>query len=203
MFSAWSRKEGAEFLGTLFLTSAVALNSAVDMPVLPTVVLAAVILGVCVYTLGGISGCHLNPAITLGVLSIGKIDRATAMRYMVAQFAAAACSLAFVWYLSGELVWADAGGTGFITVMEAFGTFVLAFGVAAVVHGAVPHDAAGLVIGGSLFAGVMMTAGVSYGVLNPAVALAAGVVGLQYMLAPFLGAVLGFQVASALFKHRG
>lgn len=202
MLRTWSRKEAAEFLGTFFLTAAVALNSMVPTPVVPTVVLAAVVLGVCVYTLGGLSGCHLNPAITLGILSVGKIDLQTAVRYWIAQFAAAVVTMLFVWYLVGERVTVDAAGSGFITVMEALGTFVLGFGVASVVHGVVPSQSSGLVIGGSLFAGVMMTAGVSLGVLNPAVAVAAGVWHFQYLLAPFIGGVLGFQVASALFASR-
>ncbi len=202
MFSAWSRKEAAEFIGTFFLTCAVALNSVVPNAVLPTGVLAAIVVGVCVYTIGGLSGCHINPAVTLGALSIGKIDRPTALRYMIAQFAAALCTMFFIWYLAGERLSVDASGSGFITVMEALGAFVLMFGIGAVMHGAVAQAAAGLVIGGSLLAGIMMAGSVSLGVLNPAVALAAGVISLQYLLAPFLGAVLGAQVATAVFAPR-
>lgn len=37
------------------------------------------------YTLGPISGCHVNPAVTLGVLLTGGIDRRDAGRYVLAQ----------------------------------------------------------------------------------------------------------------------
>jgi aquaporin Z len=37
------------------------------------------------YTLGPVSGCHVNPAVTLGVLLTGGIDRRGAGRYVAAQ----------------------------------------------------------------------------------------------------------------------
>jgi len=38
-----------------------------------------------VYAIGPISGCHINPAVTLGVLVSGKMDRRFAAGYVVAQ----------------------------------------------------------------------------------------------------------------------
>src|SRR5215475_14074051 len=38
-----------------------------------------------VYVIGPISGCHINPAVTLGVLISGKMDRRYAAGYVVAQ----------------------------------------------------------------------------------------------------------------------
>src|SRR6476660_10154973 len=38
-----------------------------------------------VYAIGPISGCHINPAVTLGLLVSGKVDRRFAMGYWVAQ----------------------------------------------------------------------------------------------------------------------
>jgi aquaporin Z len=37
------------------------------------------------YAIGGISGCHINPAVTLGVLTAGKIEVKDALGYIVAQ----------------------------------------------------------------------------------------------------------------------
>ena len=42
-----------------------------------------------VYTIGPISGCHINPAVTLGVLLAKKIDAKDAVIYMFAQVAGA------------------------------------------------------------------------------------------------------------------
>src|SRR3954465_13008062 len=41
------------------------------------------------YAIGPISGCHINPAVTLGLLSAGKIEREEAVHYWIAQVAGA------------------------------------------------------------------------------------------------------------------
>lgn len=41
------------------------------------------------YAIGPISGCHINPAVTIGLLARGKIDIAEAVRYWIAQIAGA------------------------------------------------------------------------------------------------------------------
>ena len=37
------------------------------------------------YAIGGISGCHINPAVTIGVLAAGKMEMKDAVGYIVAQ----------------------------------------------------------------------------------------------------------------------
>ena len=54
----------AELLGTFALTLAVGVSLAGKFPV-PTPLVAALALGICVYTMSAISGTHINPAITL------------------------------------------------------------------------------------------------------------------------------------------
>ena len=41
---------------------------------------------VMVYAIGPISGCHINPAITVAMLAAGKIKAKDALGYIVAQF---------------------------------------------------------------------------------------------------------------------
>jgi aquaporin Z len=48
------------------------------------------------YTIGGISGCHINPAITIAMLVAGKINSKDAIGYIVAQFAGATIGAAIV-----------------------------------------------------------------------------------------------------------
>jgi len=38
------------------------------------------------YAIGGISGCHINPAVTIGVLTAGKMEVKDAIGYIVSQF---------------------------------------------------------------------------------------------------------------------
>ncbi|MFH1297499.1 MAG: aquaporin Z [Bacteroidota bacterium] len=38
------------------------------------------------YAIGGISGCHINPAVTIGFLTAGKIEAKEAIGYIIAQF---------------------------------------------------------------------------------------------------------------------
>lgn len=44
---------------------------------------------VMAYSIGGITGCHINPAITLSMLVAGKIKAADALNYIIAQMAGA------------------------------------------------------------------------------------------------------------------
>lgn len=81
----------AEMIGTMVLVlmgcgTAVSLNCGVDTA---SVVGTAVAFGLAVvamaYTIGGISGCHINPAITLGCLISKRISPKDAGMYMVFQ----------------------------------------------------------------------------------------------------------------------
>ncbi|GAB2822795.1 MIP/aquaporin family protein [Ferruginibacter profundus] len=53
------------------------------------------------YTIGGISGCHINPAITVAMLVAGKISSKDAGGYIVAQFIGAVAG-AGILYLIGN-----------------------------------------------------------------------------------------------------
>ena len=182
----------AELVGTFLLTLAVSVCLASKFPV-PTAVVAALALGVSVYVFGAISGTHINPAITLGLLSVGKISVKDALIYWVAQFAGGGAAYALTPMLTtrGAVTAVDSAS---VFCAEALGAFVLAYGVASVVYGKAPGPAAGLTIGGSLLIGISMAAANSNGVLNPAVALGIGSLSLMYVAGPLVGAVLAMQI---------
>jgi len=85
------KKYLAEMVGTFVLTflgcgAAVSLNCGSDTA---SVVGTAIAFGLSVvamaYAIGGISGCHINPAITLGVLISGRMNVRDACGYWVGQ----------------------------------------------------------------------------------------------------------------------
>ena len=54
------------------------------------------------YTIGHVSGCHINPAVTLGFLVSRKINAMQAAYYWVAQFVGAAIGGLIIWIVSSE-----------------------------------------------------------------------------------------------------
>jgi aquaporin Z len=180
----------AELIATFSLTFAVSISIISGTP-LATPVVAALVLGVFVYTIGPISGAHLNPAVTLGLLSIGKVKGRDAVIYIISQIVGAVLAMVVVQGLTDSstgVVAVDSLQSGFA---EALGAFILVFGISSVVYGKASDHAAGLVIGGSLLAGLMLTGGMSNAVLNPAVAIGIGSVSAVYLIAPIVGGTLG------------
>jgi len=85
------KKYIAECIGTFVLTflgcgAAVSLSCGTDAA---SVVGTAIAFGLAVvamaYTIGGVSGCHINPAITLGCLLTGRISCKDSIGYIVGQ----------------------------------------------------------------------------------------------------------------------
>ncbi|MDD5997278.1 MAG: MIP family channel protein [Bacteroidales bacterium] len=104
----------AEMIGTMVLVlmgcgTAVSLNCGVDTA---SVVGTAVAFGLAVvamaYTIGGISGCHINPAITLGCLISKRISPKDAGMYIVFQVIGAFIGSGLLALLVSQV---DAAGT--------------------------------------------------------------------------------------------
>lgn len=195
------RKYAAEFLGTFGLTTAVFLSLNSILPVVPTAVVAALTLGLFVYTIGHISGTHLNPAITLAVLSVRRISLRDASAYIFSQFLGSVAAYIVATQLfpvSASFLSRYVPDSLAIGMAEFLGTFFFAFGVAAVVFGRVPAALNGIVVGGSLLLGISIAAIASDGILNPAVALGIGSLSLMYVAGPIIGAVLGMWIFKML-----
>ncbi len=192
------KKYAAEFFGAFALAFAVLLSLAGQSP-LPTPVVAALTLGLFVYTIGHISGAHMNPAVTVGLWSIGKIRLQEAIGYIVAQLGGGALAY-FLAYNGLNMNLSLAGGlNAAVFFAEALGTMLFAFGIASVAYGRAPSALSGIVVGGSLLLGIMVAAGIgSNGILNPAVALALKSANIIYALGPVLGAIAGFQLFKLL-----
>lgn len=193
-------KYAAEFLGTFMLALVVWVSVAFQIPFPITPIAAGLTLGLFVYTVGGISGAHLNPAVTIGVLSTGKIKTNDAVIYVVCQLAGGVVAMTV-----GSLLVGDSASLSYATsltsgIAEALGAFLLTFGVMSATLQKVPPAASGIVVGGSLLMGAYIAAQFSNGILNPAVALAVGSFGPMEILGPIVGAVCGAWARTALEK---
>lgn len=113
------KKYIAEMLGTMVLVlmgcgTAVSLScTSADPNLASTVIGTAVAFGLSVvamaYTIGNISGCHINPAITLGCLLSGRISGKDAAMYMIFQVIGAFIGSAILWALTSN---SGLAGTG-------------------------------------------------------------------------------------------
>jgi len=87
-----TRKAGAEFLGTLILVFFAVGSAVFGIDVLGPLGVAVAfgfVLLALAYSIGPVSGCHVNPAVTLGVLLRNGVTTQEAGAYWAAQFAGA------------------------------------------------------------------------------------------------------------------
>lgn len=189
------RKYVAELIGTFSLTFVVILSLSSSVFPLATPFLAALTLLLFVYSIGGISGCNINPAVTAGLLAIGKIDIKDAIFYVVAQFIGAAAAIGLSRVLGVQLPVSGGSADSTVLVAEAFGTFFFTFGIASVALGRAADTVSGVVVGGSLLLGIAIASLVgSAGILNPAVAFGVQSFSIPYIIGPILGSVFGMLV---------
>jgi len=181
-----------------------------------------VLAGLC-YAFGSISGCHVNPAVTLGMLVAGRIEAAEAAGYWVAQFVGAMLGALALWgTFSGSPTYSRAqtglGADGYGTlshiginlagafVIEVILTAVFVFIVISVTERGAPAAVAGLVIGLALMLAHVMGILVTGTSVNPARSLApALIVGgtalhqvWLFIVAPLVGGALAAAVHRVL-----
>src|SRR5437667_3442660 len=105
-----SRKLAAEFLGTAALvvcgpgtaaaTAVIARSTGVafSMAQLGVIAMAFVMVIVAmIYTIGHISGCHINPAVTLALAAAKRTPWPDVPGYLAAQFAGAVAGAFVIW----------------------------------------------------------------------------------------------------------
>ncbi len=181
----------AEVLGTFTLTLVVVLSLSNTFPI-ATPVLAGLTLGLFVYTIGHISGAHINPAVTVGIWAIGKIKTLEALLYIVSQFVGAGLAMVVAEKLNKSVALQTEPVTLAIGLAEFVGTMLFTFGIASVVYKKVHDSASGIVIGVSLMLGIGLAALMgSAGFLNPAVAFGANSFNSAYILGPLCGSIAG------------
>lgn len=173
------------------------------------------------YGIGPVSGCHINPAVSLGMVAAGRISMTEAIPYMIAQvIGAIAAALVLLLIASGNADYSvgqnglgqngwGAGYLGEYSMMAAFlfevvATFLFMVVILGATGSTAPAAVAGLAIGLTLvvihLVGINIT-GVS---VNPArsigPALFAGTTALAQLWLFIVAPVIGAVAAGAVFK---
>src|ERR1700684_4140602 len=70
------------FGGTFNLATGTGLNGSIAAGVVATALAFGLVLVALVYAIGPISGCHINPAVTLGFIATGRMKLAEGVAYI-------------------------------------------------------------------------------------------------------------------------
>jgi glycerol uptake facilitator protein len=184
----------------------------------------ALAIALAIYAFGNTSGAHLNPAVTVSLASVGRFPWSEAPAYIGAQLAGALVGAALIWAVfGGDAVDLGMGqtsiadGTNYLQaiVAEAIGTFLLVTAIMALaVDRRAPGGWAGLMIGLSVAAAILLIGPLTGGSLNPARTfgpLAVSTIGggdtfwgdlPAYVIGPVIGGVVAAMAYDAVARPR-
>jgi len=194
----------AEFLGTGALTLLVlsVQRSTIGVPFFVAAA-AGLVVALMMLAVGGISGGYFNPALTLGMWTVRKIDTMRAVPYIAVQLLGAwGAYYLYTYFVKTSLQPVGGHYTGRILVAEAVGTALFSFGFASAVYQGFNRAVSATVAGLSFMLGIIAASSAAIGLLNPALAL--GVrswVWGTYVLGPVLGAIIGVNLYALLFAE--
>lgn len=192
----------AELVGTSLLTLVVLVVAQVTGGIGYYVSFAVgIILALLVAVFVRFSGGQFNPAITLALWTVRKVETSRAILYIAVQLIGGLLAyLLFSWLIDGEVTGQPSEFDARVLVAELVGTAVLAFGVAAATYQRMTDGGKAAVIGIAVTAGILIASVKSAAFLNPAVALGAqSWVWATYVLGPVLGALVGVNLYNLLF----
>lgn len=154
-----------------------------------------------IYAVGDVSGCHLNPAVTLGFWVARRFEGRMIVPYVASQIAGALLASGLLKMMFPEQTGLGAtlpsGGEFQSFVMESVLTLILMFVILCVSSGSQEKGLlAGVAVGSVIALEAMFAGPVSGASMNPARSLAPALVGLNlkslwiYISAPCLGSLL-------------
>jgi len=195
-----------EFIGTFFLVFTIGLTVLSGASgVIPPLAIGAALM-VMIFATGHVSGGHLNPAVTLGVLLRGRCTPLDAAGYWISQLLAGVVAALLVGLLrGGPEATAVAPAAVPVLLVEFLFTFALVFVVLNVATSKANANNSfyGLAIGMTVMVGAFSVGDISGGAFNPAVALGISIMGLSawsaiwmFLVANLAGAV----IAALVFK---
>ncbi len=174
---------------------------------------------VMVYATGHISGAHINPAVTFGMLLAGRIGLGKALGYVFVQLAGASLGALLIsllypldattdTHLGATMLASNitpATGVGIEAVLTFLLVFVI-FGVA--VDGRAPAGAAGLAIGGTIVLDILAAGPLTGASMNPARSFGPALVQMDwanhwvYWAGPLGGGAMAAWVYALLLQKR-
>lgn len=161
---------------------------------------AGLMVGTLVLVIGNVSGAHINPAVTVSLWMMRKIDTAKAVVYIAAQMLGGLAAWGLLTYFIGHTLTSMAGTKfdGRVLIAEGVGTAVFAFGTTAAMVQKFDVGRTALITGGSFMLGVLVASLASTGILNPAVAVGIRSWDWAYAVGPLAGAIVGSNLYAAL-----
>jgi aquaporin Z len=175
---------------------------------------------VMVYAIGGISGCHINPAVTISMLAARKINVKDAVAYIVVQCVGAIIGAGLLYWIAtgnpqysialglGQNGYDLASPSGFSMVSAFVAEVVLTFIFLLVIHGSTsekaPKGFAGISIGLSLVLIHIVGIPVTGTSVNPARSLGPAIIvggtALNQLWLFWIAPIIGGLLAAAVWK---
>lgn len=223
----------AEFIGTLWLVFG-GCGSAILAAAFPELgigfVGVSLAFGLTVvtmaYAIGHISGCHLNPAVSIGLAVAGRFDKKELFPYIISQLMGAIAGAALIYIVASGKAGFELGGfaaNGFgehspggynmvsAFVIELVLTFVFLFVILGATHSKAPANMAGFSIGLALALIHLISIPVTNTSVNPARSTSQALFAdgswaipqlWLFWVAPILGAILAGVVYSLLSPEK-
>jgi len=181
------KKYLAEFIGTFALVF-----GGVGAAVLAGAQIGNLGVGLCfgfvvmavIYALGNVSGAHLNPAVSIGMWTAGRIDFGTFVKYVVGQFLGAIVASLVIWTLAlgaaggydiaaqglGQNGWGEGFNGGYSIISAILFEFIATLCFVRIILEVTETKTifAGVIIGFTLALLLMIGMNITNGSLNPA-----------------------------------
>ncbi len=153
------KKYIAEFIGTFVLVlfacgtaAVVGCSAEKGTGYLLTALAFGLVIVAMAYSIGNVSGCHINPAVSIAMLVSGKLSIADFIGYVIAQFAGATAGAAVLMALVGKESGLGANALyqdsiGLSILVEIILTFVFVIAILGVTSKIENSSVAGIVIG--------------------------------------------------------
>ena len=144
-----------EFVGTMMLVLlACGIAVVTGVNYLGTALAFGLVIVAMAYSIGNVSGCHINPAVSLGMTIAGKMTWKECLKYVIAQILGAIAGAALLGLILGSFTSLGANGYNGTTVtvwiallVEVILTFVFVLTILGVTDKSENGHATGIVIG--------------------------------------------------------